>query len=179
MNADLLPPVVSPCAIVRTWLPKEELTRIELDAAERYRDAGYDPSPWPEDTADEFMEYEQLGLLWVAVVRGRAAGFAVVDVYDETDHLEELDVARTHQGKGVGAALITAVLHNARVRAQAAVTLRTFSTTPWSVGLYEKMGFRNWAPDPNPLWLDELIDYECRVGLKPEERLSMRHLMGS
>lgn len=178
MSTNPLSPTVSSCAIVRAWSPKEELTRIELDAAERYRDAGYEPNPWPEDSPDDFADYEQHGLLWVAVVRGRAAGFAVVDVYDDIDHLEELDVARAHQGKGVGAALVAAVLHNARLRAQSAVTLRTFLNTPWSVGLYEKCGFRRWGPDPVPGWLGEIIDYERAIDLNPEGRLSMRHALG-
>lgn len=177
MNNNPLSPIASPCAIVRAWLPREELTLVELDAAERYREAGYHPNPWPEDTPEDFAEYEKRGLLWVAVVRGRAAGFAVVDEYDDIDHLEELDVARAHQGKGVGAALIAAVLHNARLRAKSAVTLRTFLTTPWSVGLYEKMGFRRWDPDPIPVWIAAIIDYERAIDLKPAERLSMRHTL--
>lgn len=168
----------TPCAIVRDWSPKEALSRIEADAAERYREAGYEPSVWPETTAEDFAEYQRLGLLWVAVVRGRAAGFAVADVYRDIDHLEELDVVREHQGRGIGAALIHAVLNNARVRVQTAVTLRTFATTPWSVGLYEKMGFRRWDPSPAPAWLAAIMQEEIEKELRPEERLSMRHALG-
>ncbi len=171
-------PEQSPCSIIRDWSPKDALTRIEADAAERYRDSGYVPSMWPESTAEDFAEYQRLGLLWVAVVRGRAAGFAVVDVYGDIDHLEELDVMREHQGCGIGAALIRAVLDNARLRAQTAVTLRTFTTTPWSVGLYEKMGFRRWDPSPAPDWLAEIMRDEITKDLRPQERLSMRHALG-
>ncbi len=165
------------CAIVRTWSPKEDLSHIEVDAAQRYRDAGYEPSSWPEDSPDDFAEYERNGMLWVAVVGGRAVGFAVVDEYGDIDHLEELDVIRKCHGRGVGAALIATVLHNARLRVKTAVTLRTFTTTPWSVGLYEKMGFCRWDPEPAPAWLDALAAHERAIGLRSQERLSMQHAL--
>jgi len=165
-------------ALVRDWSPRELLTHIEHDAAERYRDAGYEPAVWPEHLATHFGDYAAKGLLWVAVVRGRAVGFAVVDRYGDVDHLEELDVLRAHHGCGLGAALVGAVLENARLCAQSAVTLRTFTTTPWSVGLYEKMGFRRWNPKPAPGWLLAIVHQERTIDLKPEERLSMRHSLG-
>lgn len=164
--------------LVRDWSPKDELARIEHDAAERYRDAGYEPAVWPEHLATHFGDYAAKGLLWVAVMRGRAVGFAVVDRYGDTDHLEELDVLRAHQGRGIGAALVHAVIENARLCAQSAVTLRTFTTTPWSVGLYEKMGFRRWDPNPIPKWLATILEHEHEMDLKPEERLSMRCPLG-
>ena len=80
--------------------------------------------------------------------------------------------------RGVGAALIGAVLDNARLRVQTAVTLRTFTTTPWSVGLYEKMGFRRWDPSPAPDWLTEIMREEIAKDILPQERLSMRHALG-
>ncbi len=160
--------------IVRDWGAMDELCRVELAAAERYRDAGYDPGPWPPTAAQDFADYRDLGLLWVAAADARAVGFAVVDLYGDHAHLEEIDVLPEFQGRGIGAALICEVVVDARRRNCAAVTLRTFLTTPWSVGLYEKMGFRRWDPSPEPDYLLAMFDGERRDGLMRDERLTMR-----
>ena len=160
--------------IARDWTPLEDLSALELAASERYREAGYDPAPWPPTTPRDFADYRDLGLLWVAAVGRRAAGFAVVDVYDEYFHLEEIDVLPELQGRGIGTALIGEVIAEAGRRGSRAATLRTFTTTPWSVGLYGKMGFRRWEPDPEPDYLIAIFDEECAVGLLREERLTMR-----
>lgn len=162
------------CTIVRTWPKKEDLVGIETDAAGRYRGAGYEPAYWAISAAEDFTDYERQGLLWVAVINARAVGFAVVDAYGDIDHLEEIDVLRECQGRGVGAALITAVIDGAHARGKNAVTLRTFRTTPWSIGLYAKLGFREWEPSPVPEWLKAVMAEEQAMGLRAEERLSMR-----
>ncbi len=163
--------------IVRDWSPMEELVRLELAASERYRDAGYDPTPWPPSTPADFEDYRDRGLLWVASMDGRAAGFACVDVYGEYFHLEEIDVLPELHGRGIGAALIREVIAEAEVRGASSVTLRTFLTTPWAVGLYEKMGFQRWDPDPPPAFLHAIFDGERADGLMFDERLSMRRVL--
>jgi ribosomal protein S18 acetylase RimI-like enzyme len=164
--------------IVRAWSPLEELCRVELAAAERYWEAGYDPNPWPPTTVRDFVEYQALGLLWVAVMDANAVGIAVVDVYGEYFHLEEIDVLPEFQGRGVGTALIREVIAEGNRRGSASVTLRTFLTTPWSVGLYEKLGFRRWDPDPVPEFLNGIFEEERVQGLMRDERLTMRLLLG-
>jgi len=160
--------------IRRDWSPLDDLCRLELAAAERYRDVGYNPDPWPPTTPEDFAAYRDLGLLWVAVSDIRAVGFAVVDVYGDHAHLEEIDVLPEMQGRGVGAMLIREVIDDATRRTSTAVTLRTFLTTPWSVGLYEKMGFRRWDPDPPPEYLRTIMDDEQKSGLSNDDRLSMK-----
>lgn len=161
-------------SIVRTWERAEDLCAIEGAAAARYVEPGYDPSDWPETSPQDFRDYDALGLLWVAAVDGRAVGFAVGDVYGENFHLEEIDVLPEVQGRGLGAALIAALIEEATRRGMAAVTLRTFLTTPWSVRLYEKIGFRRWDPAPLPDFLSSLIEGERDAGLAVEDRLTMR-----
>ena len=167
-------PATDPLQIRREWTPIEELRALELAASERYREVGYDPGPWPLTTPQDFADYRDLGLLWVAVIDDRAVGFAVVDVYGDHFHLEEIDVLPEVQGRGIGAALIREVLAEGAKRNSKAVSLRTFLTTPWSVGLYEKIGFRRWDPDPVPQYLQAIIDDEHESGLRKDERLSMK-----
>jgi GNAT superfamily N-acetyltransferase len=169
-DPDHVPPVI----IVRGWSQLQELTRIESAAAERFREVGYDPRRWPATSVEEFVEYRDLGLLWVAVANDRAVGFAVVDEYGPRFHLEEIDVLPEYHGRGIGTSLMRAVLDVAQRRGREAVTLRTFITTPWSVPLYEKLGFCRWDPDPMPEYLAALIDEERRLGLPIDQRLSMR-----
>lgn len=162
------------CEIRREWTPVADLCGIERTAAARYREAGYDQSAWPETSPEEFGGYASWGLLWVAVMDGAAVGFALVDVYGADFHLEEIDVLPSVQGRGVGARLIAAVIEEARGRAMSAVTLRTFRTTPWSVGLYRKLGFEEWRPRPMPAHLRALAAEEASAGLTLSERVSMR-----
>jgi len=164
--------------IRRDWSPLVDLCHVELAAAERYREVGYDPAAWPSTTAQDFTDYRDRGLLWVAVLGGHAVGFALADLYGNHTHLEEIDVAPDMQGRDVGAALVRNIIAEAMQRESSAITLRTFATTPWSIRLYEKMGFRRWDPDPIPGYLQDIIDDERRSGLLVEHRLSMRLDLG-
>jgi GNAT superfamily N-acetyltransferase len=160
-------------AIVRHWQDFAELQRIEQRASERYREIGYEALGWSDEFPESFARHEANGLLWVATVDGRAAGFAVADLFRDVLHLEELDVDPSHQRRGLGTLLVGAVIDEARARLLGAVTLRTFLTTPWSVGLYEKCGFRTVEPAREPAHLAPHRARERAMGLRRNERCTM------
>ncbi len=159
--------------IIKDWPDFAALAAVERAAAERYRDAGYDPADWAATRPDEFLEYQANGLLWVAAVHARALGFVMCDIYGDSMHIEEIDVLPEFQGQGIGKALLVAAISRAGTRGMKRVTLRTFHTTPWSVGLYRKLGFDTVAPLDLPPYIDAIIEGERDDGFPMNDRITM------
>lgn len=159
--------------IVREWHSHRELTEIESRAAEMYREVGYVPDGWATNHPEDFARHQASGLLWVSVLDGRPVGFAVADIYRDALHLEELDVDPDFGRRGIGTGLVSAVIADARRRRLRSITLRTFTTTPWSAGLYGKCGFRVLDDEVAPYYLGPLLDNESKMGLPMADRCTM------
>ena len=78
------------------------------------------------------------GLLLVAAMP-EPAGFALLQPLDGGLYVFELDVARRHQRRGIGRALVDAALE--RARGLAHLTLTTFRDVPWNGPWYQRLGF--------------------------------------
>ena len=146
------------------------LSEIERDASERYREIGYDPTLWPTKSPAEFELFQNCGRLWVAYENNVAVGFAVADLYADSLHLEEVDVLRSMQGKGVGKSLVSAIIEYAKKRGVPRVTLRTFVEATWSCKLYERCGFQRTSLDYEAL--SNVTANEIQMGLDPSKRCS-------
>ena len=114
------------------------------------------------------------GQVWVAVADGGPVGFAYADLLEDAVHLEELDVLPAWGRKGIGTALVEAVVADARRRGLAAVTLTTFRDVPWNAPYYARLGFRLLAPDELAPGLVALLEHEERRGLPRALRVAMR-----
>jgi len=92
------------------------LAAIERAAGALFADAGIAGAFLAETTpAERLREAHADGLLWVATDPGdRPVGFALASVLDSGPHLEELDVHPDFGRRGLGAALVAAVLDWAR-----------------------------------------------------------------
>lgn len=79
--------------------------------------------------------------MFVAEVNGHVIGFA--DIYpDETHaHLLSMFVAKQHRGRGIGKALLEAILSWARERKLMVVRLYVFPHNKQAIGLYKSVGF--------------------------------------
>ena len=67
---------------------------------------------------EELRDAQQAGLLWVArAAEGQPVGFALVELAGGQPHLEEIDVHPAHGRRGIGTALVEAVLSWARTAA--------------------------------------------------------------
>jgi ribosomal protein S18 acetylase RimI-like enzyme len=159
--------------ILRTAPHPEELIAIERRALALFTTVGYDPRDWPVSDTAEIRAAEHAGLLWVARRDGETAGFARASAHGQDLHLEELDVDPTHGRAGVGSALLCAILGEAAARRCEAVTLRTFRTTPWSIGLYERFGFRTVPAADVPGYLARMIAQERFSPLPIADRITM------
>ena len=122
-----------------------------------------------------------LDLIWVAaaVADDAPVGFAYADVLDGALQLEELDVLPAWGRRGIGRALVAAVVDEARARGLAAVTLTTFRDVPWNAPFYAALGFRVLAEAEISPGLAALLAMEARRGLPRALRVAMRRNVGS
>ncbi len=122
----------------------------------------------------DFESAQQEGLLWVARVAGTPVGFALVEPLGKDLHLEELDVIPEHGGRGIGRALLQAVIRHAASRGQG-LTLCTFRDVPWNAPWYARLGFREVSPERCGPALQGRMAEESVHGLPPELRVAMRY----
>jgi GNAT superfamily N-acetyltransferase len=132
-------------------------------------DAGDATSP------EELRHAHAAGLLWVArAPGGEPVGFALLELVDGVPHLEEIDVHPEHGRRGVGRALLDAVLAWARGAGHRAVTLTTFREIPWNEPFYARAGFRALASEELGPGLAAVMRDEAARGLDPAQRVAMR-----
>lgn len=90
-------------------------------------------------------------------------GFAHLLVLDGHAHLEQVSVHPEQMRRGVGSALVQAVLAEARAEGFVEVSLCTFRDVPWNAPLYAALGFSEVA-SLQP-YQRRLRDHEVDLGL--------------
>lgn len=152
-----------------------------LPEIERAALALFAPGQLPEgaraDTTSlcELRTALEAGLLWVARAPGDGVvGFALVELLAGTPHLEEIDVHPAHGRRGVGRALVDAVLRWARSAGHASLTLTTFRDVPWNAPFYARIGFRSLERSELTPELDAIVREEAARGFDPGRRVVMR-----
>lgn len=94
-----------------------------------------------EGAPRNFAPAHAAGMLWVARVGERPAGFALVEPLEGGWHLEEMDVDPAYARRGIGTALVCAVLDAAASSGVPRLTLCTFREVPWNAPFYARLGF--------------------------------------
>jgi GNAT superfamily N-acetyltransferase len=153
-----------------------ELPRIELAANALFAGRAVAGVVADDVTAmDELRHAHAAGLLWVArAPGGKPVGFALCELVDGAVHLEEMDVDPGHGQRGVGRALLGAVMAWAERAGHPAVTLTTFRDIPWNAPFYARAGFRALSADELGPGLAALVREEAARGLDPSQRVVMR-----
>jgi ribosomal protein S18 acetylase RimI-like enzyme len=153
-----------------------KLRRIELAANALF--GGHAVAGVVADDAtglDELAHAHAAGLLWVArAADGEPVGFALCHLVDGALHLEEIDVDPAYGRRGVGRALLHAVIAGAERAGRPAVTLTTFRDIPWNAPFYARAGFRTLAAGELGPGLAALVHEEAARGLDPSQRVVMR-----
>jgi GNAT superfamily N-acetyltransferase len=94
-------------------------------------------------TADDFVDAQREGTLWVAELDGgELVGFALVRYVVGVPHLDEVDVLPEYGRQGIGSRLLETVCAWAAAAPYPAVTLSTFRDVPWNAPFYARRGFR-------------------------------------
>ncbi|WAP52945.1 GNAT family N-acetyltransferase [Arthrobacter sp. ATA002] len=118
------------------------------------------PRPnWPPPSSAA----ELAAALHVLVAGTPPVGFARIEEVDGQAHLEQLSVHPDAAGKGVGRALMEAVLAWARTQGYTSVTLSTFAAVPLNAPFYRSCGFAE-VPSPGGE-LGEVREHEKQLGL--------------
>jgi GNAT superfamily N-acetyltransferase len=149
---------------------------IEWASGQQYREYGLDlvaddgPAP-----VEVLAGYADDGRAWVAVDdSGQPIGYILVDIIDGGGHIEQVSVAPTHQGQGIGRSLIEQVESWAISRSLSALTLTTFGHVRWNRPLYEHLGFRVLFQNEITPGVQTVREAEANHGLDPELRVVMR-----
>jgi len=79
-----------------------------------------------------------------------------------------------HARRGLGRALLGAVVAWAEQRGFPSVTLTTFRHLPWNAPFYAAQGFRALPDQHLPAGLARLLAAEAEAGLDPSKRVAMR-----
>lgn len=152
------------------------LLGIENRATALFRDHGYpaladDPLPGVEDLHRLFAGNR----VWVAAreADNEPAGYAVAGGLAGFLHLRELSVDPAHGRRGLGAALVLAVLEAAREAGLAGVSLSTFRFVPFNRPFYARLGFSELPLAAAAPGLRDAFRRELPQGIDPKERLLM------
>ncbi len=87
---------------------------------------------------------------------GDLAGFAFASPRNGTLYLDQVSVDPAEGRKGLGSALVRAVIARARTLGLASVTLSTFRDLPWNGPFYRRFGFRELPRKRLAGWMREI-----------------------
>ncbi len=117
---------------------------------------------------------QEAGLLWVvADSDDQPIGFACTHRTADGLYIEELDIARPHQSKGLGRTLLDVVVAAARQMHLPAVTLTTDRTLAWNAPFYARYGFKLLGDAELTPALKAQIDLEVSHGHDRARRCGM------
>lgn len=123
-----------------------------------------EPGEWePAATGLERAAWPGYILVSSETVGGPAVGFVHVIEGEDFAHLEQISVLPGHGRRGHGRTLVEAAKHEARVRGQYRMTLRTFADVPWNAPFYAKCGFVE--SEPATEFHRRLVQVEADLGL--------------
>lgn len=144
-----------------------DLRAIESAADKRFLAIGMDNVAKRNPPSVEFLRTAIAeGRLWVAEVEGDTpGGYAVAVFVDGSPHLQVVSVHPSHQGRGVGRALVNDVADWAAQNAAERLTLTTFRDVAWNRPLYERLGFEVINPADLTPGLREIREEEIALGL--------------
>jgi GNAT superfamily N-acetyltransferase len=154
------------------------LPAIERDAAELFRTIGVWGAPFEgARSVEQHLAAAEAGIAWVVAHDGAPCAFALGSLLDGHLHLHELAVLRAHQRRGLGRALLAAIVDHARWRLDPTITLTTDRFAPWNAPFYQRHGFveverSRLTPD-----LAALLEAERQEGFDMSRRVAMAKVL--
>ncbi|MEO6920782.1 MAG: GNAT family N-acetyltransferase [Collimonas sp.] len=120
---------------------------------------------------EKLLAAQTAGMLWVAKDAANSVlGFACVAMHGAVASLSEIDVLPAYGGRGIGSALLAAIIAWGKSRGIPTLYLTTFREFAPSQALYRKFGFVTLGAVPD--FLVAALRQEAAAGLA--ERVAMR-----
>jgi GNAT superfamily N-acetyltransferase len=164
---------------IRAHRPADDaaLLSVENRAAQLFREHGYpEIADNPFASVTDFRAMAEGHEVLVAVTgEDQPVGYAVSGARGDFLHLRELSVDPDHGRRGVGAALVRAVIARCREQTMHGVTLTTFRTVPFNGPFYAALGFVEQPLDQAPAQLREVFRQELPEGIDAAARMLMVH----
>ncbi|MFC3723841.1 GNAT family N-acetyltransferase [Neoaquamicrobium sediminum] len=164
---------------IRAHRPADDaaLLRIENRAAQLFRAHGYpEIADNPFASVDDFRAMATGHEVLVAVAGDdRPVGYAVSGARSDFLHLRELSVDPDHGRRGLGSALVRAVIARCLERALRGVTLTTFRTVPFNAPFYAALGFVELPLEQASAPLRDVFHQELPEGIAATSRVLMVH----
>jgi ribosomal protein S18 acetylase RimI-like enzyme len=165
-----------PCTI---RLAREEdipaLAPIEREADTRFLAAGHPELADGEGIPDEVARRSiAQGRITVATVDDAVVGWVYVGRVDGEACLGQISVATAHGRRGVGDALLRAVIERARAEGEGSIVLNTQRDVPWNEAWFARRGFAAVAPEHCGEGLRAIEREQTRDGLDWSTRVHMR-----
>jgi GNAT superfamily N-acetyltransferase len=104
---------------------------------------------------------------------GQIVGFICGRHAGKTLHIHEMSVAPANQGRGIGSALMAAILDDAIASRCDLATLTTFRDVPWNEGFYKRLGFVTLEQGQIDARLAGILASEVAAGLPAQRRCAM------
>lgn len=162
---------------IRLRRPEDDAHLVVVENAAGHLLASHGYPALAEDGLSDIAALRRMidgGTVFVAVDPEDApVGFAVAQPLSSYAHLRELSVHPDHGRRGLGRALVSAVIDTARQQDRAGVSLTTFRSVPFNRPFYETLGFRELALDEAGDDLASAFRSEVPVGIDPAERVLM------
>ena len=122
-------------------------------------------------TPETWRPHLAAGSLWIAESSASRVGYLGALAAGDRLHIDQLDVEREFQGRGLGRRLLATAADWARDAGLARLSLTTFRTIPWNGPFYASFGFREWPLDEAPEAIRARLAHEAELGLP--DRLAM------
>lgn len=151
-----------------------DVRRVELSAgtvfAGTHMDFAVNDAP---NAAADLLAAIARQLMWVASVENEIAGFVFADPCSSGLYVRELSVAATFQKRGLGAALMAALIDAARNRGDRQLVLTTDRGLVWNAPFYSRLGFSIVEGDAIPAEAQRRLERQYTEGFDPAHRCAM------
>jgi ribosomal-protein-alanine N-acetyltransferase len=129
-------------ALLNSRLQFRPMQMADLDAIMAIEPTIY-PYPWSRGNFSDSLDAGYSG--WVYEEDGRIIGYAVLMLVLDEAHLLNISIARSHQGRGLGRALLEYMMQIARGHGAANIFLEVRPSNQAAIHLYESTGFNEMA----------------------------------
>lgn len=129
-------------AMLDTRLRFRPMQLADLDAIMAIEPTIY-PYPWSRGNFSDSLDAGYSG--WVYEEQGRIIGYAMLMLVLDEAHLLNISIAKSHQGRGLGRALLEYMMQVARGHGAANMFLEVRPSNLAAIRLYESTGFNEMA----------------------------------